>query len=505
MLEANHNPQEMNSMKRQAHSLVVILLVAGGAALIPINVRGDDDRLIVLGTRLLGAYDAEYHIGLVADNPSDDIAQANADKLNLAMAQMWPGGTFDFAHGAPGPVIYPIHFAAKRFYFKGKLQTGLRSGGELAGAGGGSAIGNGEFNPLGNGGQQTQFVRIDPPDPEEPEYEPADDFVFLLRNNGTTLRNIFFYGRRLTGNINSGTGLRTGCGIGMEARNTQSTGKHVITNCGVVDCITAIHFLSSYYNEDGTYHAPGDAHADNTTWIDFRSSGCDVGILSENDQAVWHRFLGISGLGTTSGGTVLKVVAGGLWKFDFLSIGINSTLLEVADGDVTNSYSQNTSRFDIHFVRDGFANLDSDPETPGVQPTPGRQRVTLFRYAGTLPADHKKWDVRITGNIAGSQAEFNSDPTTWVDLSGLTQRRTGANIYFDINNLPPHIAAPFWPNGAYRISTAERANIVAEHLREGTMIYDTDLRRLYAWSFDDADAGDLSGGWEILHILPAQD
>lgn len=261
------------------------------------------------------AYDAEYHIGLVADDASDATATANRVKLNAAMAAAWPGGSYAFSHGTPGPILKPITFAGKNFYFKGRLQTGLHTGLMLIGTGAGTVLGQGDAQA----GQRTCFIRIDA-DP--------DDFVILLRYNGVSMENILCFGRRLTGNINSGfngisaatnanpvaittvnisdgvtpiahgystgdtvwifdcvgnttpngrhiitvTGSTTftlngvagngpytgggtvtsmaGFGVGIEGRTTGASGKHIIRNCGAVNCNVGLRFLRGYFTDN---------------------------------------------------------------------------------------------------------------------------------------------------------------------------------------------------------------------------------------------------------------
>ena len=104
----------------------------------------------------LGFYDAEQHIGLVAENATENVAAANTLKLNGALAAMHAQGSFDFARGPRGPVRLPIVFAAKSFFFKGELQTSVKVGsGALTGGGGvGYPLGDGDFGPRGIGARR---------------------------------------------------------------------------------------------------------------------------------------------------------------------------------------------------------------------------------------------------------------------------------------------------------------------------------------------------------------
>ena len=81
-------------------------------------------------------YDAESDLGLVPYDPDPEVAEQNAEQLNAALAAQWRGGEFQFRDGTQGPILQPITFSAKTFYFAGEIRTTRRGGHTLIGGGG---------------------------------------------------------------------------------------------------------------------------------------------------------------------------------------------------------------------------------------------------------------------------------------------------------------------------------------------------------------------------------
>ncbi|MEX2316327.1 MAG: hypothetical protein WD669_04185 [Pirellulales bacterium] len=474
-------------MKRvfyRALTVFLLSIIAGALAAQP--AASQDPYLVLVGTRKLESFDAEFHIGLVAEDSDPEIAAENTEKLNDALDAMWPAGVFTFAHGAPGPVLLPISFAAKEFYFAGELKTATRNGGALIGGGGfGYPLGSGEFGasfPLNTGGAITRFTRID-------SDESAGGALLRLRGAGFRIDRIQFNGQPLPGNIHSGTGELNQYGILLEGRDSPPTGKHVIGQIGITGCSKAIAFLAGYDDEGGFVST--ETHADQSHWQDVFVHGCRTAVWSNNQQAVWHHFgkLVVGATANVEPETILDVERGGLWKIDMLAVGpFPTTVLRVKD------FSPNASRFDIHIFRDGAPGIAIDSivndlgepievtchEPHGLSNgnqaaiervsaaangtrtvtvlsstvlrldgTSGtgtgsyngggllkrKQRLTLFEFAGNDPQPWKDWDVRFSGSIATEDDAIAMDQGDIAILNSAPGALPTEKMWFDINNL----------------------------------------------------------------------
>jgi hypothetical protein len=304
-------------------------------------------------------YCAERHLGLVAD--AKTAAAENTKRLNAWDRTDWP-----------------LYFAGKTFYFAGQIQTGLLPGCEWIGAGGGSLLGDAD-----HGGMQTRFVRIDP-DP--------NGAVLLVRCNGFQMRGIQLFGRVLKGNINSGSGPKTGAGLAIEGRmKPYPTAVFSFNRLGVADCDKGIHFLNGYYDDAGKFVETGDM-ASSGEWGQTKIQNCRVAVQSDNVNALWHTFHQLFvQRGTDELEYVFKLNAGGLIRANVHLGAWNCTLLGVGD------FSPNTAYATLYVTRDGR----SDPVN----------RLTAFEYFGKEPRDWKNFGADITLAIsserqAGTLSEF---------------------------------------------------------------------------------------------------
>jgi hypothetical protein len=428
-------------------SIIALFAVLAGSMLS--SAQAQDEQRAPNPSAPRHSFDAEYHIGLVANDAREAVAAANTARLNAALEATTAHGSFDFARGPRGPVLLPIVFAAKTFYFKGELKSAVRvgSGALLGGGGAGYPLGDADLGPRGLGGATTRFVRIDPVE---------GGAVLRLRGAGLTLRNIELFGRRLGTNLHAGSGLRSTYGIAMEGRNYPATGKHNIADVAIVDCEQAIAFLPGNANDAGEL-VKDEAHADESMWGRITVFNCGRAVVSTNQQASWHHFQHLKVLGGADPtDVILDVERGGTWRIDMLMVGVsNVTVLRVKD------FSQNMSRFDIaSLYRDHFT-LEEKPiqavssgspieitcpnhgfrtgrmvriggvegnaaangtwkitvpagstdtflldgsTASGAYTRGGKatlaQRITLFEFAGKNPQPWMRWSVRINGHFS---------------------------------------------------------------------------------------------------------
>jgi hypothetical protein len=319
------------------------------------------------------SYCAERDLGLVADDAK--FAKHNTATLNSALEAGWPGGEFKFGTGEVGPLLWPIHFAAKQFFFERQIRTANKCGGHLIGAGRAKPLGNGEFSkPHHIGGQCTQFIFLGS-DPTKP--------LLLIRNTGFHLEAIQIYGRYKPGNIHTFDGEKSGVGIALEGRTQPPTGGAILRNFAVVDCEVGVQFLAGYWLEDGTWQ-PDENHADRSVFADGYILGGSIGVQSRNQQALGHVFDNMQ-IVVGDGGVTFDARRGGNWLVTNLLCGrTDFTLLRVSD------FSPNTNRFDIHFQRDGFGR-------------DAGQRITYFEFAGVAPRAWKRWECNFHEKIQGHQ------------------------------------------------------------------------------------------------------
>jgi hypothetical protein len=209
------------TVKRTIRCLLKIVGLAFPLIAAPTHSQEPEPHLLITANRRVVAVDAEYHLGLVAD--SKDAAAENLLRLNAALAACHPSGDFDaelVARGLPqsgrvsGPILVPITFSAKAFFFKG--QNGARSqiifpektGTVLLGVGGGgSPLGEGNFNGAAGdlGGQVTRLYRLDPETGDTTHPFENGSFV-VLSGNGAHISGIQFNGRYLPTNTTHGLG-----------------------------------------------------------------------------------------------------------------------------------------------------------------------------------------------------------------------------------------------------------------------------------------------------------
>jgi hypothetical protein len=227
--------------------------------------------------------DGETDLGLVADNPSQQIAARNTALLTETLEAQWTGGKFKFANGRPGPILYPIRCAAKQFFFAGTITTGRRIGGALYGGGGRSYImTEHEYSPRGQlGGAVTRFTRID---------GEKGGPVIRLRGTGFVLDGINIMGRRWPGDRDlSISGAKSESCIEVEGRAAIATGCHTIRNCLLGEAKYGIRTIPGYYNDAGAF-VKDENHADQGVVDSVTFAGIESCFRSENQQAVGWSF-----------------------------------------------------------------------------------------------------------------------------------------------------------------------------------------------------------------------
>lgn len=353
------------------------------------------------------AYDAEYDIGLVSDNSTDSVAAANTTKLNAALAAQYRTASFAFAHSPPGPVVRPIRFPAKAFYFKGPIITSTRIGGALFGGGGCSYFMLPDQYAAGGtaGGAVTRFYRID---------GENGGPIIRLRWTGFRIENIELNGRpwlvnSLTESVAFGSYHRTRTGIEVEGRVAIATGLHTIRNVMINECDYAICCRAGYYNDSDngadpfTASNPGfvsdENHADQGIVENLTCFGCHSIFRSENQQSVGWSFrdLRVNSFQYTAAGGQAVIV------FDI-----------VRGGDITATGNIMVNNFftTILRVRDyspsNRKNVIGEVKQDGGMAGVGGSYLTLFEV--TAASTHYS-----TGTVAVSGTGVTGTGTAWTN------------------------------------------------------------------------------------------
>lgn len=412
-------------------------------------------------------YDAEYHIGLVPDNPAK--ALQNTVYLNLALAAMHKNGGYNFSNGAPGPVLKRISFSAKNFYFQGTIQTAAKVGsGGLIGSGGRVYL-YGEDQYAGStGGMRTNLIRID---------GENGGAVIRLRGEGFTIQDLCIQGRKYStenGSTGPTEGTATPIGIEIEGRVSIATGSHIIRNCLIAACTHGIACRAGYHDSGTTLTYAGidglkDLHKDenhgeagvveNVTFYN-----CSYCFTSENVQSVIWNFrairVGYLGTGAT---TVFNIIRGG----DILVDGLELLMRDV----VVLSVHRDATAWPAYQTAGTWYFKDTDLACPGNNPDPhdyspytatfeltglkydgysgnGTNYLTLFKFQGpnyidAIDMQSMKWMVRMTGRIAhppvpqwGGSPDYDYTRLIEINDSGNIYHVPRTSLLFDIMNLP---------------------------------------------------------------------
>lgn len=379
---------------------------------------------ICIGTRIASStpiaktdqpsFDAEQHIGLVPGDSSFLVAEGNTKRLSAALQAMWFGGWFRFTDGSEGPILKPICCAGKTFFFRGTIETNIRIGGVLRGAGIGYEMSDAGYldERAPQGGMITRFVKIDP------ENGP---FV-RLRGAAFTLEGIEFYGRRLlVGDARAATGPKTKTLIEVEGRTSPvCTGYHQLRNIALNEAECGIRAMAGYYR-DGQF-VPSEDHADQTSVDRLHCSALDCVYRSENHQAVFWNFRNIIvndfGYGTET--IVFDIHRGGNLNAENIQMNYSRiTLLRVNECPAPNA-----NRINIH-------NIEWDHSA-----TTGDNFLTLFKYIGPAEADasSRRWSVRMSGHMNNPHLPYDRDRLIVIPVGAKNFPKD--DLLFDIHNLP---------------------------------------------------------------------
>ncbi len=422
----------MRSKVKYAVSLLLFAAVVWSGPLWQVATTADS--VLVVGTsprNVIPEYDAENHIGLVADNNNPTVATANTTKLNAALEACWLGGSFTFADGTTGPLLKPIRFAGKEFFFNGTIKTNKRVGcGTLIGTGGrGYPITREHLGIYGTqGGSVTRITRLD-----GDVVTGGKVAVIRVRGNGFTIEGIEVRGRPYQGDSTGEgpipAGTRTPVGIEIEGRAAPATGGHYIHNCTIADCTYGICCKGGYYADDNGDFVVDVNHADNSEVQGTLFHDCYSCFRSESIQAVIWKFTHISVGGYGGAGLHQTVVCdaadGGNYYWDDVSINHPRVVLFKLTG-----YSPHSAEVVCtNFKWDAFAASQNN-------------YFTLFQWAGTVYAGDNswiKWKIRCTGHLAMPDTDYDADRILDIPDGSASVATIGIareNLLFDVMNLP---------------------------------------------------------------------
>lgn len=346
-------------------------------------------KVITLPPKVSYAWDAERDIGIVPFDATLSTADFNTEQLNLALAAMWHGGSFTFMDGSTGPVLRPIHFQGKSFYFSQTINFSNRLGSPICGSGSARMKRTeGDFDTGGTaGGCVTSFFRVD---------GGTGNTQFVKMPSGcVSMMDLDLYAKRTS------EGTRTSVGIEIGGRVSPPSGRHTISNVGMYDFETGIDCVPT----------PDNEHADLCMFNNLWSLGCDTFYRSSTLQACWHIFLhpyieqGANPL------TCFDIVSSG-GKFEVYSLNVGAEKVKVLR--TVDGLAPNLNRFSIGFSWDhSQASMNN--------------YCTLYENAGS---SDDLLDLRMTGHI--------NNPQTTYDESKLVLRGNtpASGLLFDITNLP---------------------------------------------------------------------
>lgn len=433
----------MMIFRRLLLGLMLLASVAQPSAILPL-AQADGILILAASGAASGAYDAESDIGLVANDATQAVAEANTEKLSNALNAQWEGGSFTFADGTVGPVLKPIRCAAKQFYFKGTILGSIRAGCNLQGAGNGGLVQpEDEFDtdddltdgvPATLGGLSTRFTRIDS--------DGIDDRgVFRIRNSSTVLRGISFYGTRFVNNTTLTPATRCDAGLIIEGRDYPASGDCDISHCTFAWCEYGVQTVAGYWDGDepDSEWVPMGAsdngvHADTCVFSHILFAGVDSCFRIDNEQSVGMTYQHIDVGGSKAYyPVVFDYDKGG--KMTATGVLINhphATVLRV------NNYSGYFNHFDLRGVY--WDHFEDDPDLEDVDPLED-VHLTLCEVASSAgnKTGLEGWHIRMSGHLANDPSTWNSDNTDHVLFkftAGITNLAT-SHMLFDFNNGMP--------------------------------------------------------------------
>lgn len=357
-------------------------------------------------------YDLESDVGCVAYVARPDIARRNTVRLNAWLARM--SQLPKDPTGKDPSVLDRIHAAGKIFYFAGTIETNIKTGGCLEGAGGTGYPLPVEQYAGGMGGAHTIFIQTD----------PTAESLIRLRGSGFKLSSIHLWGLVYAGD-STGAGpelaKRGKIGIEVEGRVQLASGHHVIEDVTCLGFIAGIRCRAGYWKE-GEFVAD-ENHAECGVCDRVRFWCCDSCFKSDNQQARPWKFrdLVVSGFDGVNRcrSVVLDVVRGGHLTVEGCTVlNWETVVIRVED------WSPYTCSL---VVRDLLWDHIAAPSQ--------KNYLTLFEFAGaTYPEDQNdwlKWRVRIDGHLLNAPKEYDSQRLVIVPRNFTT-----ANLKFDVLGLP---------------------------------------------------------------------
>jgi hypothetical protein len=351
-------------------------------------------------------YDAEFHIGLQAEDSSLSVATANTRILNEALAAMWMGGLFTFARGEPGPVLYPIAFAPREFFFLGGLQTSPRCGGALCGDLGWADQQATSQYVDGTGGLAARLTRID---------GEAGGPFFRLRGGNFTLDGLGLKGQPQA--EADYTGTASPALVEIEDRPGPS-GAHVIRNCALAGGTRGIHVLAGYY-DDSAVLVPHSGSLRPSCVERVQFANLEQFYYCENAAATNWRFTSLVGSADDPATTVFDLVRGSVIANHVTLPAAQTELFRVHEFDRQN---QRLTCDNLHW---------SEHNGSG-------DYLSLFRYAGTATdAAALHWSVRVRGSI-DNDLEPTYDTTKLIQIAATAAGFPLDDLRFDIAQLPPN-------------------------------------------------------------------
>lgn len=388
-------------------------------------------------------YDAEYHVGIRADDDSDRAAADNSARLNDLLAAGKVNGSFPFV--APdfpaGPATHDVYFDRKTYFFKNPIITPDRVGliGILGNSGASCyAYGQNQYSKQGSmyrGGKVTRFI-----------WKNAGDCrsLFQVHGHGFNIHGIQLFARPYL--IESGNGPIGGScapiGIEICGGGGVASGGHSFSDMTLLDCKKAI----------AATRSDGEDHADNChiTKVNF----CDAEncLYLDNQQAVCYNINScrVTGFGNAHDTIFVNAFRGGnIWTRG-LDINVPKfTLLQ------TSWFSSNQCEFD-------FQNIKFDHfEWKNASSTQWYFKPFVYdpyfepNYEHSVPIGSKldwvSWRVRCTGQFPN----FERDVPVSFEFND-SKAAVGINrkdLLFDVKGLPTANMTlrgdgPWWyPNG----------------------------------------------------------
>lgn len=353
-------------------------------------------------------YDAEYHVGLVPNDPTPAIAVQNRIRLTNALSAQASSGLFSFVHTRIGPLTRIIKCASKEFFFSGTIETPARMGGGIIGGGGiDYLMSEDQYGSGGQGGATTRFTRID-----------GEGGGPLIRLNGTgfVINHIGFKGQRWPLGNAGLTGTPCQSIIEVAGRSNPSSGLHHISNCSFSGANYGIYCPAD----------PEESHGDQSRVTNCWFGAVDSCFRSENQQALGWSFHDIKANNTFSDAMVVfDIVRGGnIYASNVILNHHKVKLFKVTE------FSPNTGRLVCDGFRwDTFNNLN--------------YYLTMFEYAGPVyPAfdmSYIRYSVRCSGHIANDNPSVTYD---WSKLVVIPDQTAAVGILrtdlmFDVFNLFP--------------------------------------------------------------------